>query len=58
VNRDVMVEPGGIASDPEGRLWRILKVDDERILLKKLRGWKRIEIGWDEWAKGWELRFP
>ncbi len=58
VSRDGMVEPGGIASSPDGKLWRVLKVDDERILLAKFRGWKRVEVTWKEWAKGWELRFP
>jgi len=36
----------------------VLKVDDEKVVLVKLRGWKRIEVKWEEWAKGWELRFP
>lgn len=38
-----MVEPGGVASDPRGRLWRVLKVDDEKVTPIKLRGWKRVE---------------
>lgn len=57
-SRDGAIEPGGIASSPDGKLWRVLKVDDERILLAKLRGKKRVEVGWEEWAKGWELKFP
>ena len=56
--RDDMVEPGGIASSPDGRLWRVLKVGDEKVVLSKLRGGQRIEISWKEWATGWELRFP
>jgi hypothetical protein len=58
VSRDDMVEPGGIASSPDGRLWRVLKVGDEKVVLSKLRGGQRIEISWKEWATGWELRFP
>jgi hypothetical protein len=49
--RDEMVEPGGIAQDPEGGLWRVRVVDDERVVLVRLDGGYRIEIGWDEWAK-------
>lgn len=59
MNRDEMVEMGGIVSSPDGKLWRVLKVDDAKVVLKKIRGWKRIEVEWKEWtAKGWELRFP
>jgi len=53
-----MVETGGIAQDPDGGLWRVRKVDDKYVALVKLDGSYRIEIGWDEWARGWELRFP
>jgi len=64
-----MVEPGGVAQSPDGRLWRVLKVDDEKVVLRRLddnkvmlsllRGGERIEVKWSEWAtKGWELRFP
>ena len=53
-----MVEPGGIASSPDGKLWRVLKVGDDKIVLKKLRGWRRVEVTWEEWVKGWELKFP
>ncbi len=53
-----MVEPGGIASSPDGRLWRALKVGDEKVVLSKLRGRRRVEVTWEEWAKGWELKFP
>jgi hypothetical protein len=66
--RDGMVEPGGISSDPEGRLWFVPRVDDEKIALRRLddnkvmlsllRGGQRIEISWKEWATGWELKFP
>jgi hypothetical protein len=38
VSRDDMVEPGGITSSPDGRLWRVLKVGDEKVVLSKLRG--------------------
>jgi hypothetical protein len=67
VNRDNMVEPGGIAQSPDGKLWCVIgvdddkivlrRVDDEGVLLGKLRGGERIEVKWSEWA-GWELRFP
>ena len=53
-----MVEPGGIVSSPDGKLWRVLKVDNEKVAVADLRGWKRIEVKWKEWAKGWVLRFP
>jgi hypothetical protein len=56
--RDDMVEPGGIVSSPDGKLWRVLKVDKEKAAVADLRGWKRIEVKWKEWAKGWVLRFP
>jgi len=57
--RDELVEPGGIVEDAKGRVWRVLAVDDEKITLRKLRGRKRIEVSWEEWAQGcWELRFP
>jgi hypothetical protein len=29
--RDGMVEPGGVASSPDGRLWRVLKLGDEKV---------------------------
>ncbi len=35
-----MVEPGGIVSSPDGKLWRVLKVDNERVAVADLRGWK------------------
>jgi hypothetical protein len=69
VNRDNIIEPGGIAQSPDGKLWCVIgvdddkivlrRVDDEGVLLGKLRGGERIEVKWSEWAtKGWELRFP
>ena len=68
MSRDHMVEPGGIASSPDGKLWCVLSVDDnkivlrsvddERVLLGKMRGGKRIEISWQEWSRGWEQKFP
>jgi hypothetical protein len=58
VSRDDMIEPGGIASSPDSRLWRLLNVGDEKVVLCKLRGRKRVEVTWEEWAKGWELKFP
>ena len=51
-----MVEPDGITSSPDGRLWRVLKVGDEKVVLSKLRRRKRVEVTWEEWAKGWELQ--
>lgn len=60
-----MVEPGCIASSPDGKLWFVLRVDDEKIALRRLddnkvmlslqRGGQRIEISWKEWATGWEI---
>ena len=47
-----MVEPGGIASSPDGKLWRVVEVDDEKVVLKKLRGWRRIKVKWAEWSEG------
>lgn len=41
--RDGMVERGDVAQSPDGRLWRVLKVDDGKVVLAKLRGRKRIE---------------
>ena len=58
VNRDNMVEPGGIAQSPDGKLWCVIGVDDDKIVLKKVRGWKSVEVKWAEWARGWELKFP
>jgi len=68
IGRDKMVEPGGIAQSPDGKLWRVVEVDDEKIALRRLddnkvilsllRGGQRIEISWKEWATGWELKFP
>ena len=48
-----MVESGAVATSPDGKLWRVLKLDDERVLLVKLRGRKRVEVTREEWAKGW-----
>jgi hypothetical protein len=56
--RDGMVEPGGIVSSPDGKLWRVVSVDDEKVVLKKVRGSKSVEVKWAEWARGWELKFP
>ena len=68
VNRDNMAEPGGIVQSPDGKLWCIIgvdddkivlrRVDDEGVLLGKLRGGERIEVKWAEWVRGWQLRFP
>jgi hypothetical protein len=65
--REARIKAGGIASDPEGRLWFILWVDDEKIALRRLddrvmlsllRGGERIEISWEQSAAGWELKSP
>jgi hypothetical protein len=42
--RDGTVEPGGIASSPDGKLWRVLKIGDEKVVLSKLRGRKRVVL--------------
>jgi hypothetical protein len=36
----------------------VLKVSDEKVVLSKLAGRKQVEVTWEEWAKGWELKFP
>jgi hypothetical protein len=58
VSRDTLVEPGGIAQSRDGKLWRVVSVDDEKVVLKKVRVWKSVEVKWAEWARGWELKFP
>jgi hypothetical protein len=62
-----MVERGGVAQSPDGRLWFVLGVDDKKVVLRRLddnkvmlsllSGGQRIEISWKEWATGWELNF-
>jgi hypothetical protein len=66
--RDGMVERGGVAQLPDGRLWFVLGVDDKKVVLRRLddnkvmlsllRGGQRIEISRKECATGWELKFP
>lgn len=58
MSRDDIVEPGGIVQSPDGMLWRVVEVDDEKVILKKVCGCKQIRITWREWSRGWELKFP
>lgn len=68
MSRDSMVEPGGIVSSPDGKFWCVIGVNDEKIVLRKAddkgvliglqRGGERREVSWEEWATGWELKFP
>ena len=68
MSRDLMVEPGGIVSSPDGKFWCVIGVNDEKIVLRKAddkgvliglqRGGERIEVTWQQWSAGWELRFP
>jgi hypothetical protein len=68
VSRDPMVEPGGIVSSPDGKFWCVIGVNDEKIVPRKAddkgvliglqRGGERIEVTWQQWSAGWELRFP
>ena len=69
MSRDDIVEPGGIVQSPDGRLWCVVGVDDEKVILLKAddkgvligrqRGGERIEVTWAQWmAQRWELRFP
>ena len=64
-----MVEGGSIVSSPDGSMWCVVALDDEKIILRKAddkgaligmqRGGERIEVKWAEWStKGWEIRFP
>jgi len=63
-----MVESGGIVSSPDGKFWCVIGVNDEKIVLRKAddkgvliglqRGGGRIEVTWQQWSAGWELRFP
>jgi hypothetical protein len=34
--RDGTVEPGGIVSSPDGKLWFVLGADDEKVVLRRL----------------------
>ena len=58
MGREKVIEPGGIAQSPDGKLWRVVEVDNEKVILKKVRGWKQIRITWQEWSRRWELKFP
>jgi len=69
MSRDPMVEGGSIVSSPDGSLWCVVALDDEKIVLRKAddkgvliglqRGGERIEVTWAQWmAQRWELRFP
>ena len=35
MSRDDIVEPGGIVQSPDGRLWCVVGVDDEKVILRK-----------------------
>lgn len=61
--RDELVEPGGIISDAEGVLFRVLSVDDLGIFMLMLP--ERIDvihtrnITWTQFKeRGYELKFP
>jgi hypothetical protein len=66
--RNPTVKHGGIASSPDGKVWCVIGVDDDKVVLRRCdhegvligiqRGGQRIEISWKEWATGWELKFP
>jgi hypothetical protein len=66
--RNPTVKHGGIASSPDGRLWCVVVIngegvvlrmcDRERVLVGIQRGGERREVTWSEWATGWELKFP
>jgi hypothetical protein len=56
MSRDDIVEPGGIVQSPDGRLRRVVGVDDEKVILRKVddkgvligskHGGERIEVTW------------
>ena len=68
MSRDDIVEPGGIVQSPDGKRWCVIGVDDDKIVLRRCdhegvligiqRGGERCEVSWEEWATGWELKFP
>jgi hypothetical protein len=66
--RNPTVKHGSIAQSPDGKLWCVVVVDDDKVVFRMCapegvligihRGGQRIEISWEEWATGWELKFP
>jgi hypothetical protein len=66
--RDSTVKGGEIVSSPDGSLWCVVALNDAMIVLRRCdndgvligihRGGERREVSWEEWAKGWELKFP
>jgi hypothetical protein len=61
--RNATVKGGDIVSSPDGSLWCVVALDDERVVLRRCdnegvligiqRGGQRIEVAWEEWATGW-----
>jgi hypothetical protein len=67
--RKPTVKHGGIAQSPDGKLWCVVVIDDDKAVLRMCdhegvligiqRGGERIEVTWAQWmAQRWELRFP
>jgi hypothetical protein len=66
--RNPIVKHGDIASSPDGKLWCVVGVDNERVVFRMCddegvligiqRGGERREVSWEEWATDWELKFP
>ena len=66
--RNPTVKHGGIVTSPDGKRWCVVGVDDDKVVLRRCddegvlmgiqRGGERREVSWEEWATGWELRFP
>ena len=63
-----MVKHGGIVSSPNGKMWCVVVINNEGIVLRRCdhdgvligihRGRERREVSWSEWQEnGWELRF-
>lgn len=63
-----MVKGSDFVSSPDGSLWCVVALDDKKVVLRMCdhdgvligihRGGERIEVTWQEWAKGWEPKFP
>lgn len=66
--RDPVVKGGDIVSSPDRSLLCVVALDDKKVVLRRCdnegvligiqRGGERIEVRWEEWAKGWGLKFP
>jgi hypothetical protein len=66
--RDSTVKGGDIVSSPDGSLWCVVALDDERVVLSMCdhggvligihRGGERREVSWEEWRTGWGLKCP